>query len=155
MSARSFSHQQHHEIARKSPIFPTLFALLLSFPSFISKPFSPKILAPTSSTLLMLQLKCTHMSLAFKMPSQLNMATKPVEYVLQMASGVHFSLFHSKVLGTPDFPLERLPLQTIVRQIEDGAWNAKPAATFDFEQIQAAHVALDAGRTTGKIVVRL
>lgn len=34
--------------------------------------------------------------------------------MVEMHSGVHFSLFHSKVLGTPDFPMSAVPLQQIV-----------------------------------------
>lgn len=30
--------------------------------------------------------------------------------MIQMATGVHFSLFHSKILGTPEFLLSYVPL---------------------------------------------
>jgi NADPH2:quinone reductase len=74
--------------------------------------------------------------------------------MVQMESGVHFSLFHSKVLGTPDFPLSAVPLQDIVRKIENGAWDAKPAYVFDYKDIQKAHEMLDSHNAGGKIVVR-
>ena len=73
--------------------------------------------------------------------------------MLQMESGVHFSLFHSKVLGSPDFPLSGIPLGEIVRKIADGAWNADPAHVFEVDEIQEAHKLLDSGEAGGKTVV--
>ncbi|KAI1201577.1 GroES-like protein [Nemania serpens] len=74
--------------------------------------------------------------------------------MVQMESGVHFSLFHSKVLGTPDFSLSNIPLQDIVRKIEQGRWDAKPARVFEYGDIVNAHRALDSHDVGGKIVVR-
>lgn len=74
--------------------------------------------------------------------------------MIQMESGVHFSLFHSKVLGTSDFPLSSIPMQEIVRKIEDGKWDAKPAHVFGFKDIVAAHHMLDSHDAGGKIVVK-
>lgn len=37
--------------------------------------------------------------------------------MVEMETGVHFSLFHSKVLGTPEFPMSAVPLQEIVHKI--------------------------------------
>lgn len=74
--------------------------------------------------------------------------------MIQMESGVHFSLFHSKVLGSLDFPLSAIPLQEIVRKIERGEWNAKPTHIFDYEDIHRAHQVLDSHEAGGKIVVR-
>ncbi|KAI1353191.1 GroES-like protein [Xylaria sp. FL0043] len=74
--------------------------------------------------------------------------------MVQMESGVHFSLFHSKVLGTPEFPLSRIPLQEIVRKIERGVWDARPARVFEYQDIVNAHRALDSHDVGGKIVVR-
>jgi len=74
--------------------------------------------------------------------------------MVQMDSGVHFSLFHSKVLGSADFPLSNVPLQDIVRKIEDGAWDAKPTYVFDWKDIQKAHETLDSHNAGGKIVVK-
>ena len=75
--------------------------------------------------------------------------------MIQMASGIHFSLFHSKVLGTAEFPLSDVPLQEIVRQVEDGDWVAKPARVFDFADIHEAHRVLDSGDANGKLVLRM
>jgi len=74
--------------------------------------------------------------------------------MIQMESGVHFSLFHSKVLGNPDFPLSGIPLQDIVRKIENGEWDAKPTHVFDFKDIHDAHRMLDSHAAGGKIVVK-
>lgn len=74
--------------------------------------------------------------------------------MVQMESGVHFSLFHSKMLGTEDFPLEKIPLQKIVSKIEQGIWDAKPTRVFKYKDIGDAHRLLDEGKAGGKIVVR-
>ncbi|KAJ8109321.1 hypothetical protein ONZ43_g6170 [Nemania bipapillata] len=74
--------------------------------------------------------------------------------MVQMESGVHFSLFHSKVLGTPEFPLSGIPLQEIVRKIEQGKWDARPAKVFEYSDIVNAHRALDSHDVGGKIVVK-
>jgi NADPH2:quinone reductase len=74
--------------------------------------------------------------------------------MLEMETGVHFSLFHGKVLGGPDFPLSKIPMQDIVRKLENGAWNAKPTYTFEYKDIQSAHRMLDSYDAGGKIVVK-
>lgn len=72
----------------------------------------------------------------------------------QMASGVHFSLFHSKMLGSADFPLADIPLQEIVREIEKGELDVRPACVFRYEDIRGAHRMLEKGDSGGKIVVK-
>ncbi|KAK3380781.1 chaperonin 10-like protein [Podospora didyma] len=74
--------------------------------------------------------------------------------MVQMESGVHFSLFHSKVLGSPDFPLSGIPLQDIVDKLEKGKWDAKPSHVFDVKDIWEAHKLLDSHQAGGKIVVK-
>jgi NADPH:quinone reductase-like Zn-dependent oxidoreductase len=74
--------------------------------------------------------------------------------MIQMETGVHFSLFHSKVLGQPDFPLSGIPLQDIVRKIENGEWDAKPTHVFEYKDIHNAHRMLDSHGAGGKIVVK-
>ncbi|KAE8442641.1 hypothetical protein EG329_002998 [Mollisiaceae sp. DMI_Dod_QoI] len=74
--------------------------------------------------------------------------------MVQMDSGVHFSLFHSKVLGSEDFPLSNIPLQEIVKKIENGEWDAKPAFVFEYKDIHSAHRMLDSHDAGGKIVVK-
>ncbi|KIW23742.1 uncharacterized protein PV07_11920 [Cladophialophora immunda] len=74
--------------------------------------------------------------------------------MVEMDSGVHFSLFHSKVVGTEDFPLEKIPLQEIADKIERGAWDAKPTYVFDYKDIQKAHELLESHNAGGKIVIK-
>ncbi len=75
--------------------------------------------------------------------------------MLQMESGVHFSLFHGKVLGSQSFPMSGIPLQEIVDKIERKLWDAKPAHVFERDDIVKAHEMLDSHDAGGKIVVRL
>ncbi|KAK5795745.1 hypothetical protein VI817_005030 [Penicillium citrinum] len=74
--------------------------------------------------------------------------------MLQVKSGVHFSLFHGKVLGSSGFPFSKVPLQRIVQQIENGEWEAKPTHVFEYQKIRQAHEILDSGDAGGKIVVK-
>lgn len=74
--------------------------------------------------------------------------------MLQMQPGVHFSLFHSKVLGSPQFPMSAIPLQEIITKIEKKAWDATPTYVFDRSEIRKAHEMLDSHNAGGKIVVR-
>jgi NADPH:quinone reductase-like Zn-dependent oxidoreductase len=58
------------------------------------------------------------------------------------------------MLGTPGFPLSKIPLQTIASKIERGAWDAKPTHVFEYKDIQSAHRMLDSHEAGGKIVVK-
>ena len=73
--------------------------------------------------------------------------------ILQMPSGVHYSLFGSFVYGTPEFPLSDVPIQTIVDRVGAGAYKAKPARVFRFEEIQEAHRLMESSQANGKLVV--
>jgi len=76
--------------------------------------------------------------------------------VFQIPSGTHLSVFASAlVTGTAEFPLSEIPFQSIVDRVASGAYQAKPARVFDFEDIQEAHRLLESGQANGKIVVRL
>jgi NADPH:quinone reductase len=75
--------------------------------------------------------------------------------VAQLPSGVHFSFFGSFMFGTPAFPVSEVPLRTIVERVESGAYNAKPARVFRFDEISEAHRLMEAGTANGKIVVRV
>ena len=74
--------------------------------------------------------------------------------MVQMESGVHFSLFHSKVLETSEFPISTYPLQDIMHKIERGEWEAKPVQVFEYDQIQDARRLLDSRESGGKSVVK-
>ncbi|KAH6853822.1 hypothetical protein B0I37DRAFT_360399, partial [Chaetomium sp. MPI-CAGE-AT-0009] len=73
--------------------------------------------------------------------------------LLQMASGVHLNFFGSFVFGTPEFPLSDVPLNSIVRAVADGKFDAKPFKVFRFDEIQEAHRYMEDGRARGKMVV--
>jgi NADPH2:quinone reductase len=70
-------------------------------------------------------------------------------------AGVHFSGFVSWSLGTPDVPLSGIPFQGIVDRVASGAYKAKPAKVFAFEQIREAHRLMESNEANGKIVVRV
>jgi NADPH2:quinone reductase len=74
--------------------------------------------------------------------------------MVEMESGVHFSLFHSKVLGTPEFPLSGIDFQGMVDKIEKRVFEAKPACVFEYEDIRKGHEMLDSHDAGGKIVVK-
>jgi len=69
--------------------------------------------------------------------------------------GVHFSSFVSWSFGTPECPLSDIPFQTITDRVASGAYKAKPAKVFRFEDIREAHRLLEANQAGGKIVVRV
>lgn len=73
--------------------------------------------------------------------------------LLQMASGVHLSFFGSFVFGTEEFPVSDVPLRGIMLKVAEGKIDAKPWRVFDFEQIHAAHKAMENGDANGKMVV--
>jgi NADPH:quinone reductase-like Zn-dependent oxidoreductase len=74
--------------------------------------------------------------------------------LLHLPSGVHLSFFASAFMfGTPDYPLADIPFQAIVDRAASGAYKAKPARVFRFEEIQEAHRLMELGQANGKIVV--
>ncbi|PWT96881.1 MAG: alcohol dehydrogenase [Candidatus Melainabacteria bacterium] len=75
--------------------------------------------------------------------------------LLQMASGVHFSLFGSFVFGSPEFPVSEIPLQEIVERVEKGVYKAKPVAVFPFDEIREAQRLMESNKANGKIVVKV
>ena len=75
--------------------------------------------------------------------------------LLQMASGIHLSLFGSFVFGTPEFPVSEVPLQEVVDRVAKGIYNAKPAAVFSFNEIREAQRLMESNKANGKIIVKL
>ena len=79
-----------------------------------------------------------------------------LEPVFQIPSGVYLSVFASALAtGTPAFPLSEIPFQAIVARVAAGAYKAKPARVFRFEEIQAAHRLMESNQAGGKIVIHL
>jgi NADPH:quinone reductase len=73
-----------------------------------------------------------------------------------LPSGVQLSTFASAfVLGDQDFPIEHVPLQEIVEKAAAGAFAAKPARAFAFDEIVEAHRLMDTGSAGGKLVVEV
>ena len=76
--------------------------------------------------------------------------------LMHMPSGVHLSFFASAfTFGNADYPLADIPLQAIVDRAASGAYKAKPARVFRFDEIQDAHRLMEANGANGKIVVRV
>lgn len=69
--------------------------------------------------------------------------------------GVHLSFFGSFMFGTAAFPLSDVPLQTIIDRVAAGAYKAKPARVFRFEEIREAHRVMESNQANGKLVVQL
>lgn len=74
--------------------------------------------------------------------------------MVEMESGVHFSLFHGKVLGSLKSPLSGIDFLGIVSKTEKGVFDAKPAHIFEYKDIQKGHEMLDPHNAGGKIVVK-
>jgi NADPH:quinone reductase len=75
--------------------------------------------------------------------------------MLQLPSGVHYSLFGSFMFGTPEFPVSEVPMQSIVDRVAAGSYKARPVKVFRFEEISEAHRLMESGEANGKIVVKL
>ncbi|KAM5521396.1 zinc-binding protein [Fusarium oxysporum f. sp. phaseoli] len=73
--------------------------------------------------------------------------------LLQMASGVHLSFFGSFVFGAEEFPVSDVPLRSIMLKVAEGKIDARPWRVFAFEDIHAAHQAMENGDANGKMVV--
>ena len=74
--------------------------------------------------------------------------------MFQIPSGRHLSVFASAlVTGSAEFPLAEIPFQEIVQRVESGAYKAKPARVFRFDQIREAHRLVESGQANGKVVV--
>jgi len=79
-----------------------------------------------------------------------------LEPVFMIPSGVRLSVFASAlVTGSAEFPLSEIPFQDIVDRVASGAYKAKPAKVFRFDEIEAAHRLMEQNGAGGKIVVRL
>ena len=76
--------------------------------------------------------------------------------LMNMPSGVHLSFFASAfTFGNADYPLSAIPLQRMVDRAASGAYKAKPARVFRFDEIQDAHRLMESNGANGKIVVRV
>jgi NADPH:quinone reductase-like Zn-dependent oxidoreductase len=80
----------------------------------------------------------------------------PFDVISSLPTGVDLTFFGSAfVLGNQDYPFSRIPLQTMVSNVEEGTYRAKPVRIFDFAQIPDAHRFMESNQANGKIVVRV
>jgi NADPH:quinone reductase len=74
--------------------------------------------------------------------------------LLDMPSGVDLRFYATGlVLGTPDYPIQDIPMQSIVQCVETGAYQAKPANVLPFDHVADAHRLMESDEAGGKIVV--
>jgi NADPH:quinone reductase len=73
--------------------------------------------------------------------------------IVDLPTGVQLSFFGSFMLGTPDFPVSNIPLNQLVAKVEQGAYSAKPARVFKFEEVADAHRLMEANEAPAKLVV--
>jgi NADPH:quinone reductase len=74
--------------------------------------------------------------------------------ITDLPTGVQLSFYGSAfVLGTTEFPLAHIPLAEMIAKAEVGLYNAKPSRVFGFDEIVAAHQAMESGLASGKMVV--
>jgi NADPH:quinone reductase-like Zn-dependent oxidoreductase len=66
---------------------------------------------------------------------------------------VQLSFFASIHYGTPGYPLNEIPFQTIVERVESGEYKWAPAHVYKLDEIADAHRLMDSGKANGKIVV--
>ena len=72
--------------------------------------------------------------------------------LLQMTSGIHFSLFAT---SPSELPISEVPMQEVVNRVAKGVYKAKPAAVFSFDEIREAQRLMGSGKANGKITVKL
>ena len=77
----------------------------------------------------------------------------PFNPLTDMPSSVNLNFFASFMLGTPDFPLSDIPMQSIVDRVYAGTYKARPVQVFDFEDVAGAHTLMELNLAQGKLVV--
>lgn len=75
------------------------------------------------------------------------------EVLSGLQTGAHLSFFASFALGSKDYPVAEIPLQTMVEKAEKGIYKARPSKVFTFDQLPDAHRLMEANQANGKIVV--
>lgn len=80
----------------------------------------------------------------------------PFNVISSLPTGVDLTFFGSAfVFGNKDYPLSKVPLQAMIRNVESGRYHAKPVKVFPFDQIPDAHRLMESSEANGKIVVRI
>ena len=82
--------------------------------------------------------------------------SEPVAFnpLTDMPCSVNLNFFASFMLGTPDYPLSTIPMQTIVDRVSEGTYRARPIKVFDFRRVAKAHKLMESNLAQGKLVVR-
>jgi NADPH:quinone reductase len=60
-----------------------------------------------------------------------------------MPCSVNLNFFASFMLGTLDFPLSDIPMQSIVDRVSDSTYKARPVQVLNFEDIARAHALME------------
>ncbi len=71
-----------------------------------------------------------------------------------MLCSINLNFFASFMLGTADFPLSDIPMQTIVDRVSSGIYQAGPVKIFNFEDTVRAHALMESNLVPGKLVIR-
>lgn len=75
--------------------------------------------------------------------------------IADLPSGIQLSFFGSFNFGTPEYPLSAIPFADLIAKAASGAYHAKPALTFAFEEIVRAHEIMESGTAGGKMAVAI
>ncbi len=78
-----------------------------------------------------------------------------LDLLTTFAPGPSLTFFVSILLGTPEYPVKNIPLQSIVDSVAKGHWPASPARVVSFEQLPEAHRLMESNAANGKIVVQI
>ena len=68
------------------------------------------------------------------------------------APGATLSFFASFMYGTPEYPLDAIPLQQMVERVERGDYRAVPVRVFPFRELPEAHRLMESNEAAGKLV---
>jgi len=83
--------------------------------------------------------------------------SEPVVFnpLMDMPSSVNLNFFASFMLGTADYSIDKIPMQDIVFNAEQGKYKVKPVKKFAFNDIAQAHDLMESNKACGKVVVVL
>lgn len=77
----------------------------------------------------------------------------PFDVITGLQPGVEISFFASFMYGTKEYPLSKIPMQTIVNRAEAGLYKTKPVKVFRLNELPEAHRLMESNEANGKIVV--
>jgi NADPH2:quinone reductase len=74
----------------------------------------------------------------------------PVSFIRDVAPGVHLSFLVSILFGEAEYPMSAIPLQSIVKDVEAGRFDAAPARIILFNELPEAHVLIESNPPRAK-----